>query len=138
MKRLAIVLLPALFLAACATSGRIGEMPKVNNPTTGSKVVVVRISSLVGAANAYTVAVGGKDLFHIGSGEHTEFLVEAGEHSIGVKCFGGWNMEGGLKEVHGSCHDYQLFQDQPEHLVCRNCFRVGGGGQWPAADERIH
>jgi len=80
-----------LALAGCGTtSGRIGELPAVANATSAGKVVTVRISSIVGAANGYTVALDGKDLYGIGSGEHAEFLVPEGEHYIAVKCFGGW------------------------------------------------
>lgn len=56
---------------------------------SASKVVTVRVSNIVGAANGYTVALDGKDLYGIGSGEHAEFLVPVGEHFIAVKCFGG-------------------------------------------------
>jgi hypothetical protein len=45
----------------------------------------------VGAANGYTVAVDGKDLYGIGSGEHAVFQAPAGERYIAVKCFGGWS-----------------------------------------------
>jgi hypothetical protein len=90
MKKILIVSI-ALAVAACGTtSGRLGELPTVANGARGAKVVAARVSSFVGAANGYTVAVDGKDLFGIGSGEHTEFLVPEGEHYIAVKCFGGW------------------------------------------------
>lgn len=80
-----------LGLVGCGTtSGRIGELPAVANASSAGKVVTVRVSSIVGAANGYTVALDGKDLYGIGSGEHAEFLVPAGEHFIAVKCFGGW------------------------------------------------
>lgn len=65
-------------------------MPAVINVASAGKVVTIRVSSIVGAANGYTVALDGKDLFGIGSGEHAEFLVPEGEHYIAVKCFGGW------------------------------------------------
>lgn len=91
MHRVSIVVLAAVFLAGCAASGPIGELPKIDNPAAGSKVVVIRISSFVGAANTYTVVLDGRDLFHIRSGEHTDFLVHPGEHYIAVKCFGGWS-----------------------------------------------
>lgn len=69
---------------------RIGELPAVASADSAGKVVTIRISSIVGAANGYTVALDGKDLYGIGSGEHAEFLVPEGEHHIAVKCFGGW------------------------------------------------
>jgi hypothetical protein len=37
------------------------------------------------------VALDGKDIFGIGSGEHAQFAVAPGEHYIAVKCFGGWS-----------------------------------------------
>lgn len=78
-------------LSGCGTtSGRIGELPNVESGATAAKVVTVRSSSIVGAANGYTVALDGKDLYGIGSGERAEFMVTEGEHYIAVKCFGGW------------------------------------------------
>ncbi|GLR15181.1 hypothetical protein GCM10007907_39710 [Chitinimonas prasina] len=83
-------LLATLF--GCGTmSGRLGDLPPVADRNTAAKVVVVRISDLVGAANGYTIAFNGKDLAGIGSGEHAEFLVTPGEHYIAVKCFGGFS-----------------------------------------------
>jgi hypothetical protein len=89
-KLIAISLL--LALTGCGTtSGRIGDLPTITDRANASKVVVVRISSFVGAANGYTVALDGNDILGIGSGEHTEFLVPEGERYIAVKCFGGWS-----------------------------------------------
>jgi hypothetical protein len=85
-----MVVLAVMLLASCAASGRIGELPKIDNPAECGKVVVVRISCFVGSAINYTVALDGRDLFYIHSGEHTEFLVQPGDHYIAVKCFGGW------------------------------------------------
>lgn len=80
-----------LALAGCGTaSGRIGDLPAVANAMSAGKVVTVRINSIVGLANGYTVALDGNDLYGIGSGEHAEFVVSEGEHYIAVKCFGGW------------------------------------------------
>jgi len=78
-------------ISACGTkSGRIGELPIITNTASDGKVVTIRISNIVGAANGYTVSLDGNDLYGIGSGEHAEFLVTEGEHYIAVKCFGGW------------------------------------------------
>jgi len=87
-----IITISMLFiLAGCGTtSGRLGKLPVVTNTAETGKVVVVRISSFVGAANGYKVALNGKDVFGIGSGEHTELFLPQGEHYISVKCFGGW------------------------------------------------
>lgn len=90
MKKL-ICLAAGIALVGCGTSsGRIGELPTITNQTTASKVVTIRVSSIVGVANGYTVVLDGKDLLGIGSGEYAEFNIPEGEHYIGVKCFGGW------------------------------------------------
>ena len=86
----------ALALAACGTtSGPLGPLPEIADKATAAKVVVVRVSSVIGAANGYTVSFDGKDLFGIGSGEHVEFPAAPGEHMVTVGCFGGlapvWN-----------------------------------------------
>ena len=90
MKKLSLILMP-LILAGCATSNAlIGELPYIEDPNQAATVVPIRISSIVGLANPYKVAVDGKDIHSIGSGEHSEFLVSEGNHTISVKCFGGW------------------------------------------------
>jgi hypothetical protein len=80
----------AVLLFGCASAGRIAPLPLVD-PGIASKVVVIRVSSLVGAAVRYTVALDGTDLFRVGTGQHAEFSVAPGEHRIAVKCFGGWS-----------------------------------------------
>lgn len=89
IKPLATLLLGAV-LAGCGQSGRIGELPRIDSAAPSGKVVVVRISSVVGVANSYKVALDGNDLLNIRSGQHAEFHVPAGDHYIAVKCFGGW------------------------------------------------
>lgn len=90
MKNLLLVSMALTLIGCGTTSGRIGELPVITNQATASKVVPIRVSSIVGVANGYTVVIDGKDLLGIGSGEYTEFNVPEGEHYIGVKCFGGW------------------------------------------------
>lgn len=90
MKTLVASILVLGLVGCGTTSGRIGELPAVASGASAGKVVTVRVSSIVGAANGYTVSLDGNDLYGIGSGEHAEFLVPAGEHFIAVKCFGGW------------------------------------------------
>lgn len=53
------------------------------------KVVVVRMSSYIGVLNDYEVAIDGKNLFYIGSGEYTEFALREGGHYITLKYFSG-------------------------------------------------
>lgn len=98
MRRILAAALLAAGLAACGTtSGPLGPLPEVSDASRAAKVVAVRVSSVIGAANGYTLSLDGKDLFGIGSGEHVEFRVPAGEHSIAIGCFGGiapkWNQE---------------------------------------------
>lgn len=77
-------------LSGCASSGRIGELPQVAASESSSRLVVIRASSLIGAANTYYVALDGEDVFSIRSGEYTAFPIPEGEHFVSVKCFGGW------------------------------------------------
>jgi len=46
---------------------------------------------LIGATNSYIVALDGKDIFSIRSGESTQFAVPVGQHTVSVKRFGGWS-----------------------------------------------
>jgi hypothetical protein len=91
MKKLFIVAVVSVLTGCGTPSGLIGELPVVPDQANVANVVVVRISSVIGAANGYTVALDGKDIFGIGSGEHAQFAVAPGEHYIAVKCFGGWS-----------------------------------------------
>jgi hypothetical protein len=91
MRKLLLVVCLVAGISSCASSGRIGEIPTVPLGQPAGKLVVIRVSSIVGVANSYYIAIDGKDIFAIRSGEHTEFTVGAGEHYIAVKCFGGWS-----------------------------------------------
>jgi len=91
MKTLIAACLTLGLMGCGTTTGRIGELPAISNKENAPRVIVVRVSSFVGAANGYTVSLDGKDIFGIGSGEYAEFLVPEGEHFIAVKCFGGWS-----------------------------------------------
>ncbi|MRT00186.1 hypothetical protein GJQ57_16210 [Ralstonia pickettii] len=78
-------------LFGCASSGRIGELPAIAAGTSASPLVLIRSRSLIGATNSYYVALDGKDVFSIRSGENTQIPIPAGEHTVSVKCFGGWS-----------------------------------------------
>jgi hypothetical protein len=67
-------------------SGRHNEFTVITDKEDAGKVVVVRISSIFGAANGWQIAIDGKDFFGIGSGEYTEFLLPEGEHYISLRC----------------------------------------------------
>lgn len=80
-----------LFLSGCASSGRIGDLPTVIGRAPSSQLVLIRVSNFVGGANSYFVALDGKDVFSIRSGQYTTFRIPTGEHFVAVKCFGGWS-----------------------------------------------
>jgi len=76
-------------LAGCGTnSGRLGDFPAIADKATASTVVIARINSFYVAESGFMIALDGKDFFGVGSGEHAEFLVPAGEHLITAKCGG--------------------------------------------------
>ena len=87
-----ICLVSVLILTGCTTasSGRLGELPKINSGDPSSKLVIIRVSTIVGGANSYYVSLDGKDIFSLRSGDYTSFYIPSGEHFIAVKCFGGW------------------------------------------------
>jgi len=79
-----------LFLSACGTtSGLLNKLPEVGDNNNAGKVVVARVKMFLGGGNGYAIALDGKNIIGIGSGEHTEFFVPVGEHTIAVRCFGG-------------------------------------------------
>ena len=82
MRRFIIVSL-LLILSGCGVkSGILSELPAITNQGMAGKVVLVRTSNLLGVAVSWDIAIDGKDLFSIGSGEYTEFLLPEGEHFI--------------------------------------------------------
>jgi len=98
MTRIIAAALLAAGLAACGTtSGPLGPLPEIADSSGAAKVVVVRVSSVIGAAAGVKSDVGPRCESGLGSGEHAEFRVPAGEHAIAIGCFGGlvpkWNQE---------------------------------------------
>jgi Protein of unknown function (DUF2846) len=53
-------------------------------------IVVIRTSNIIGVANKYRVMLDGGQRGSLGSGRYLQFQVSAGEHGVGVSCFGGW------------------------------------------------
>jgi hypothetical protein len=53
-------------------------------------VFVIRNRNILGSAVSYYITLDGTDMFAIRVGQHTKFSIAAGEHYLGVKCFGGW------------------------------------------------
>lgn len=81
----------ALILAGCASAGRIGDLPVVADSSDSATLVLIRPSNVIGMANSNYVALDGKDVFSIRSGDNTHFAIPSGPHTITVKCFGGWS-----------------------------------------------
>lgn len=83
-------IIAACILTGCASAGRIGTLPVVTDSTASSTLVLIRATNIVGMANSNYVALDGIDVFSIRSGDNTHFAIPAGQHTIAVKCFGGW------------------------------------------------
>lgn len=90
MKNLVLVSLFVVLLSSCATGGRMGALPEVDENMPSGEIIVIRKSSFVGAAISYYVTVDGEPIFSILSGKHTKFVLAPGSYRIGVQCFGGW------------------------------------------------
>lgn len=135
MNRSIIIILAAMFLAGCAAnydlSGRIGKLPKIDNPAESGKVVVVRTSNPIGCLVNYTIVLDSWDLFYIKSGEYTEFLVPPGEHSIAVKCFGDGSIDLDSKKFVASASAVSYFKVRPA------AFEEGKGWKAKARHCRI-
>jgi len=82
---LTLVAICALAAGGCASNFQ-GAFPPLKDPQRAAEVVVLRPSRVVGAAVAYGVQIDAKDAFAIGSGQHARFRLDAGEHSLGVRC----------------------------------------------------
>jgi hypothetical protein len=80
-------------------------------------VVVIRVSSLVGAAVRYTVALDGTDFFRVGTGQHAEFSVAPGEHRIAVKCFGGWSLDRVPIDCVVGAHGTSRLRQRPDNFA---------------------
>jgi uncharacterized protein YceK len=94
MKKLALLIFVAATLAGCGTtSGQIGELPAVVSNTDASSVTILRTSSAMGLMQGYAVALDGKEVLGIGSGEYSKLFVPEGEHTLTLHCFGNWSAE---------------------------------------------
>jgi len=81
----------ALILAGCASAGRIGDLPAITEGSPSATLVLIRPSDVIGMTNSDYVALDGKDVFSIRSGDNTRFAIPPGPHAVAVKCFGGWS-----------------------------------------------
>lgn len=82
------------FAFVCAT---LFSLLSANAAAQDARLFLVRVSSFIGLVNPYYVAIDGKDLVRIRSGERSEHVLPPGDYAIAVKCFGGflptWNTD---------------------------------------------
>ena len=86
MQRIVILSLLVILFGCGAISGRHSQLPAITEEGSAGKIVVVRTSSFFGVLQGWQIAIDGKGLFGIGSGEYTEFLLPEGEHYITLRC----------------------------------------------------
>ena len=79
-----------VILTSCTPSGPLGPMPVVADQANAGSIEIMRVNRVVGAANSYLIALDGREIISIRTGQHVAFRADPGEHSITVKCFGGW------------------------------------------------
>ena len=96
MHRFVAVSLVLILSVCCSSPSRYNELPAISDREMAGKIVVVRTSSFAGALSRWDIALDGKGLFYIGSGEYTEFLLPEGEHYITVRCWQGC-VTGGMR-----------------------------------------
>ena len=76
-----------LIICGCGwASGRKGDLPPINEGEAAGKVVVVRTRNPLAVLQGWRVDIDGEELFGIGSGEYTDFLLPAGYHYITLRC----------------------------------------------------
>ena len=83
MKKILLMSL-ALALTGCASSGLVGELPVVKDPSNAGKVVAMRVG-LFGADPGCEILFDDKLLATIQKNKYTEFYVPPGNHSISQK-----------------------------------------------------
>ena len=91
MKALISIISLCVLVTACATGGRMGDLPQLDPAAPAGKVVVIRESNFIGGALAYYVLVDEKEIFSILSGQYTEFQMAPGEYDLATRMFGGWS-----------------------------------------------
>lgn len=83
-------ILSVIAITGCA-SGPIGKLPIVTDRSRAGEVTLIRTKNMIGITNSYVISLDNNDIFNIRSGQYTKFELSEGEHSIAVKCFGGWS-----------------------------------------------
>lgn len=127
MNRILFLALLATVLSGCASSGRIGDLPAISPGASSSKLVLLRVSSHTSGLNSFYVALDGRDVFSIRSGEYTEFPIPVGEHFISVKCFGGWSptWKEDTKRFNALPDMANYFEIRPNGLACAYIWPIG-------------
>ncbi len=79
-----------LFLTGCS-HGLIGILPEIGNVDDTAEMIIIRNKNVMGAALSYKITLNMQDIVGIRVGEYCKFSVPAGQHTLGLKCFGGWS-----------------------------------------------
>jgi len=82
---LAAIIFCALVVGGCASNFQ-GALPPLQDPLRAAEFVVLRPARLEGTAVGYGVQIDGKDAFALRSGQYARFRLDAGEHSLTVRC----------------------------------------------------
>ena len=93
MKRNVLCALAAIAIFGCAEQVVLEKLPPVN-PANAGEVVVVRPSAFIGEDVVFVVNVDQKDVAELGARQYQRLQLPAGDHRIGVRCFGalsGWS-----------------------------------------------
>ena len=77
-------------LTGCA-HGLIGVLPETKNKDNASEIIIIRNKNFLGAAKSDRITLDFHDIIGIRVGEYTKFHVPPGQHTLGVKCSGGWS-----------------------------------------------
>ena len=89
-----------VLLSGCATGrGQVNPFPTITDSSQTSKIIVNRDSAFMGGAQTYTLTVDGQDIYMLRSGDEISFQINPGEHLLGVKCHGGWQVTGNFSEI---------------------------------------
>jgi hypothetical protein len=89
----ATLLLCALTLTGCVSTGRLsGVLPAVE-PATAAEVVVVREWRYLGGGSNLMVTLNHEPVFGLGTDQHVVFQVPPGEHVIGIMAKGPFTNE---------------------------------------------
>ena len=87
----AIVL--ALIVAGCVSTGALGPLPAVSDPSNAAEIVVGRERRFLGSGPTVPVTLDGVRLFGLRVGQYVVIKVDPGDHIVGTQYMGitfGW------------------------------------------------